>query len=204
MIDIPVAAGLSHWTVIGGTAIAIAVYYYGRFRRKCNWRIPSSYYNGVLYPDRESQVDDMGLWPWETAPVNSCGVLDGGRSDSPRRIETGSLVRNGSGDSGFVPYPRSDSISRGRAVKHWCAEIRVKFGYIPIRSEASRQVASEWLRKELRAQHTRSCDINAIVPIVVESLFVPSDADLIAQALRDDPRVIERQRNMGVDRRRWF
>jgi len=53
--------------------------------------------------------------------------------------------------------------------------------------------ASEWLRNELRSQNTRTCDINAIVPVVVESLFVPSHADLIAQAVRVDREVVARR-----------
>jgi hypothetical protein len=182
-------------------------------------RLPLSYQAGLFLPDcgdeggevdggiRKCTVPGDGerpnLWtPERGVPVfganhdKSDKPLSASGSDRPRDAG-GSVGGRYDGVPGNVVEVRGRN-RHGQAIRFWCAEARVRFGFISRRTDASRAAVSEWLRNELKSQCTRACDINRIVPIVVESVFVPTETDIMAEGVRHSGRA--RSRLMNYER----
>lgn len=90
-------------------------------------------------------------------------------------------------------YEGEDPAIGWSLTKKWAQAAIAQFGYCAREHNAQRDAVAAWLRKEMKGQCVRNCDIVRVVPYAVNAVFVPSLWDIDAARARRDPRVVARK-----------
>lgn len=83
----------------------------------------------------------------------------------------------------------------------WCAEAKAQFGYVANRTKADEMAVGAWLRKQMKGNNVRNVDIIRVLPYATAAVFVPTDADLVANNIHKQSKIRSRVSMMKNNQR---
>ncbi|APG76363.1 hypothetical protein 1 [Shahe tombus-like virus 2] len=102
---------------------------------------------------------------------------------------------------GLVKLDSEDNdggVSGWALTKKWCAVAKAEFGTVQKRTPANDAAIADKIRRLMKEANTRNVDIIRVLPWAVASVYVPTDADLVAASVYNHKVVKARRKHLAV------